>query len=364
MWISALVMYTSGSTGTPNGVMLPHRALRSSTWSISKYLENRAEDVLLLLLPLSFGYGFSQVTTAFRVGARVVLEKGFGLPFPIVQAIEQHRVTGLAGVPTVFALLLSLKELPARDLSSLRYLTNAGAGIAPAMAAKVRAAFPHVRFYPMYGQTECTRVTYLPPEDVDTKVGSIGRGMPNQEHWLVREDGSIIPEGSEETGELVVRGTHVMQGYWKAPELTARALRTAPDGRGTALYTRDLMRRDAAGYLYFVGRSDEDILKCKGQKVAPKEVEDAALSFPGVALAAVVGVPDPVLGEAVTAVVVPDEGVTLNLRELQRHVAARVDEASVPKYIDVVAALPRNERGKIDKKTVRAEATARHPVRA
>jgi len=355
-----LVIYTSGSTGTPNGVMLAHRALRASAWAISTYLENRADDVLLLLLPLSFGYGLTQLTTAFRVGACVVLEKGFGLPFPIVQAIEKHRVTGLAGVPTVFALLLSLKELPTRDLGSLRYFTNAGAGIAPAMIARVRAALPHVRFYPMYGQTECTRVTYLAPDQVDVRPESVGRGMPNQQHWLVAEDGRVV--SAEETGELVVRGSHVMDGYWKDPERTARALRPAPDGLGTALYTRDLFRTDAEGYLYFVGRSDE-ILKCKGQKVAPKEVEDALLTHPGVALAAVVGVPDAVLGDAVTAVVVAHEGVTLNLRELQKHVAALVDDASVPKYIDVVDALPRSERGKLDKRAIAEAARARHPLK-
>lgn len=359
-----LVIYTSGSTGTPNGVMLPHRALCSSAWSIATYLENRADDVLLLLLPLSFGYGLTQLTSAFQVGARVVLERGFGLPFPIVQAIEQHRVTGLAGVPTVFALLLSLKELPSRDLSSLRYLTNAGAGIAPAMIGRVRAALPHVKFYPMYGQTECTRVTYLPPDEVDRNPSSVGRGMPNQEHWLVDPDsGAIVGPGKgPATGELVVRGSHVMEGYWRDPERTARALRTAPDGRGVALYTKDLFRCDEQDWLYFVGRSDE-ILKCKGQKVAPKEVEDALLSHPGVALAAVVGVPDPVLGDAVTAVVVPHDGVTLNLRELQKHVAARVDDAAVPKYIDVVDVLPKNERGKLDKRSIAEAARARHPVK-
>ncbi|MCC6993024.1 MAG: AMP-binding protein [Deltaproteobacteria bacterium] len=359
-----LVIYTSGSTGTPNGVMLPHRALRSSAWAIATYLENRADDVLLLLLPLSFGYGLTQLTTAFEVGARVVLERGFGLPFPIVQAIEQHRVTGLAGVPTVFALLLSLKELPTRDLSSLRYLTNAGAGIAPAMIGRVRAALPHVKFYPMYGQTECTRVTYLPPEQADSNPASVGRGMPNQEHWLVDpETGAIVGPGKgPATGELVVRGSHVMEGYWKDPERTARALRTAPDGRSVALYTKDLFRVDADDNLYFVGRSDE-ILKCKGQKVAPKEVEDALLTHQGVALAAVVGVPDPVLGDAVTAVVVAHDGVTLNLRELQKHVAARVDDAAVPKYIDVVESLPKNERGKLDKRAIAEAARARHPVK-
>ena len=159
-----------------------------------------------------------------------------------------------------------------------------------------------------------------------------------------------------------MRGLHVMEGYSKDPERTARALRTAPDGRGVALYTRDLFRCDEQGWLYFVGRSDE-ILKCKGQKVAPKEVEDALLTHPGVALAAVVGVPDPVLGDAVTAVVVPHDGVTLNLREVQKHVAARVDDAAVPKYIDVVDALPKNERGKLDKRSIAEAARARHPVK-
>jgi long-chain acyl-CoA synthetase len=295
------------------------------------------------VLPLSFGYGLTQMFPALNVGARLVLEKGIVFPPVTLTRMVEQGATGFAMVPTMANLLLNL-DLTRYDLSRLRYVTNAGAGLPPELARRFRQALPHVRLYLMYGQTECLRVSYLDPAEVDARPDSVGRGMPNQEWLLVDEQNQ--PVGPDGIGELVVRGEHVMQGYWELPDETRRKLRPGRLAGEPMLYTGDLFKRDADGYLYFMSRQD-DIIKSRGEKVSPREVENALYALPGVAEAAVVGVPHPLLGQAVKAVIVLAEGAVLDARAVQRHCAACLEDFMVPSLVEFRTDLPKNERGKI-----------------
>lgn len=347
----AAVLYTSGSTGEPKGVMLTHRNMCAAAASISAYLENAESDVLLGCLPMSFGYGLSQMTTAFRSGARLVLEKGFAYPAQILEVMARERVTGFAGVPTIFAKLTETNGVRDHDLTSLRYLTNAAAALPEKHLVALRTLIPGARLYSMYGQTECTRCSYLPPGDVARKPTSIGVAIPNTELWLVDAQDRRVGPGV--VGELVVRGATVMRGYWGRPEETAKKLRPGPIPGEQVLYTGDLCRTDEEGYLHFVGRTD-DIFKSRGEKVAPKEVEAVLHQADGVVECAVVGVPDAALGAAIKAFVVLEEGRPFDERALRRFCQERLESFMVPTLFEPRTSLPRTANGKIDKKELRA----------
>jgi len=341
----ATLVYTSGSTGRPKGVMITHLNAIAAAHSIIGYLENTSHDVVLNVLPLSFGYGLYQVFMMFRVGGTVVLERSFTYPAAILDRIVRERATGFPMIPTISALLLQM-DLTKWDFSHLRYITNAGAAMPLEHIAKLRKLMPHVKIYSMYGQTECTRVTYLPPDQIDARPGSVGRGMPNQEHYIVDDSGNRVGPGV--VGELVVRGAHVMKGYWEMPQATDKALRPGPLPGERVLHTGDLFKSDEEGYLYFVARKD-DIIKTRGEKVSPREVEDVLYALPGVAQAAVIGVPDKILGSAVKAVIVPRGGAQLTEREVLRHCAAHLDDYMVPKFVEFRDEMPTTASGKVAK---------------
>ncbi|HYH37808.1 MAG TPA: AMP-binding protein [Azospirillum sp.] len=335
----AAILYTSGTTGKPKGVMLTHANLVATARSIAGYLKNTPDDVVLCLLPLTFGYGLSQVTTSALVGFTLVLERSFAFPLDTLKRMVEHRVTGLPGVPTVFATLLQMDAVKDADLSSLRYLTNAAAPLPVAHLQRVRELFPGAAFYSMYGATECsTRIAYLEPSELATRPGSVGKAIPNCEAYVVDDAGERAAPG--EVGELVVRGANVMRGYWNRPEATADRLR---DG---AYHTGDLFRADEQGFLTFVARKD-DVFKCRGEKVSPKEVEAVLCELPAVAEAAVLGVPDPADGMAVKAVIVPREGASLTPAAIVQHCRARLEGHMVPKVVEFRADLPKTESGKL-----------------
>ncbi len=346
----ATICWTSGSLGEPKGVMLTHQMLRNNAAAIGAYLDHGPNDVILCVLPLSHTYGLFQLLVAHAFGGTLVLEKGYGMPFPVVQRIVEERVTGFAGVPTIFASLLSLKKLPTYDLSSLRYVTNAAYDLPAAQIARLRDAIPSASFFAMYGQTECTRVCYLPPADAAARAGSVGISLPNQETWVEREDGSRAEPG--EVGELVVRGANVMRGYYGDPEATARALRPGRWPGEVVLHTNDLFRMDGDGYLHFVARKD-DIIKTRGEKVSPVEVEGVIARGDGVGEVAVVGVIDATLGAAVKACIVPSAGRTVSADDVRRAVRDALGEVAVPKVVEVVEALPRTASGKVKKGELR-----------
>lgn len=342
----AALIYTSGSTGNPKGVMLTHRNMRSAATTIAAYLENTAEDVIFSVLPLSYGYGLLQVLTAFKAGATVVLERSLAYPHAVLQRVVREQATGFPMVPTISAMLLQM-ELAKYDLSHLRYVTNAGAAWPTEHIRQLRLRLPHVQLVAMYGLTECLRVSYLPPAEIDRRPTSVGRGMPNEEVWIVDEEGQRAGPGV--VGELVVRGSHVMQGYWDLPEETDRVLRPGLLPGERVLYTGDLFQADDAGYLYFVGRKD-DIIKSRGEKVSPREVENVLYSHPDVAEAAVIGVPDALLGQSIKAIVTlkPDRPVTG--QELLCHCAGHLEDFMVPQAVEIRETLPKTANGKINKR--------------
>jgi len=340
----ACLVYTSGSTGDPKGVMSAHSNVVFAASSIISYLENRPDDIVINALPLAFDYGLYQLLMTFKFGGTLVLERSFTYPAQILKRMEEERVTGFPGVPTVFAILLQM-DLRKYDLSSLRYITNTAAALPPSHIQQIRDKFPWATLYSMYGLTETKRTLYLPPEQLDARPGSVGIAIPGTQVWLEDELGNRL--GPNQVGELVVRGRHVMRGYWEAPEATAKRYRPGPLPGERVCYSGDLFRMDDEGFLYFVGRQD-DIIKSRGEKVAPKEVENVLYSLPGVVEAAVIGVPDPLLGEAVKAFVVSqDPG--LHETDVLRHCRAHLEDFMVPQIVVLVDALPKTESGKIKK---------------
>ena len=342
----AAIIYTSGSTGDPKGVMLSHRNMLTAATSIAAYLGNVEDDVFLNALPLAFDYGLYQMIMAFAAGARLVLEPSFAVVPQVVARMEKERVTALPLLPTVCALLAELKTLREFDLSSVRYVTVSGATLTAKHIEFLRGAFPRARIFSMFGLTECKRCTYLPPEDLERKPTSVGIAIPNTELWLVDEEGREV--GPHQVGQLVIRGATVMQGYWDDPALTAERLKPGASPGERVLYTGDLCTRDDDGYLYFVGRTDE-VIKSRGEKVAPREVEITLGRIPGIREAAVIGVLDPILGQAVKAYVVLDHDVALSASQILAVCQRSLAVASVPKHVQFVSSLPRGATGKIDK---------------
>ena len=342
----AAIIYTSGSTGDPKGVMLTHRNMLAACASISTYLEIKDDEVILDVLPLAFDYGLYQMIMAFAAGARLVLERSFAYPAQVLKVMAAERVTGFPGVPTIFAQLGEFKSLRDYDLSSIRYVTNTAAALPEKHIRMLSELFPGARIYSMYGLTECKRCSYLPPHDLHRKPGSVGIAIPNTELWIIDEDGERVGPGV--VGQLVIRGATVMKGYWEKPEATARKLKPGPLPGELVLHTGDYCKLDEEGYLYFVGRMD-DVIKSRGEKVAPKEVELVLMNIPGVREAAVIGVPDPLLGHAVKAFIVLETGADLGERQIQKECQGRLENFMVPKYIVTVPSLPSTDTGKIRK---------------
>lgn len=343
----AMLVYTSGSTGFPKGVMMTHQNVVAAATSITAYLENTPDDIILNVLPISFDYGLYQVLMSVKTGATLVLEKSFAFPAAIFERMRAERVTGLPLVPTMAAIILQMKDLRPGDFPHLRYLTNTAAALPPSHILRLRALFPGASLYSMYGLTECKRCTWLPPSELEARPGSVGIAIPGTEAYVIRDDGSRADPG--EPGELVIRGPHVMKGYWENPEATARALMDGPFAWEKVLRTGDLFRTDAQGFLYFLGRKD-DIIKSRGEKVSPKEVENVLYALSGIKEAVVVGVPDKILGMAIKALVVPAAGAALTADDIIRHCRRNLEDYMVPKMVEFRQELPKTESGKISRR--------------
>lgn len=345
----AAIIYTSGSTGEPKGAMLTHRNVAFASWSVTTLLENTADDVILGVVPMAFNYGLYQWLMTVRLGATLVLERSFAFPVAILQRVADTGVTGFAGVPTMFALLGELKDVPVPPLTGVRYVTSTAAALLPKHFDAIARWFPNAKVYSMYGLTECKRVSWLPPADVARKPGCVGVPIPGTEFWVVDAEGRRHDRAAE--GELVVRGSHIMAGYWRKPEVTARFLRPGLLPGEVIFYTGDYARLDDEGYLYFIARMDE-VIKTRGEKVAPREVEAALERIEGVRECAVVGVHDDLLGAAVKAfVVLADE---YQGRYSEKDVMLRLGQVleayMVPKHVEFRASLPKTAMGKIVKK--------------
>jgi len=342
----AMLIYTSGSTGRPKGVMMNHRNIEAAATSITTYLENTEDDIILNVLPLAFDYGLYQLLMAVKLGATLVIEKSFAFPAAIFEVMRREKVTGLPLVPTMAAMILNMKDLEPGSFPDLRYISNTAAALPPAHIERLRVLLPGTTIFSMYGLTECKRCTYLPPSRLDDKPGSVGIAIPNTEAFVVDDEGQRVAPG--EIGQLVIRGPHVMQGYWQNSEATEKALRPGPNPWEKVLYTGDLFYADDEGFLYFVGRTD-DIIKTRGEKVAPKEVEAVLVSCPGVVEAVVVGKADPVLGHAIHAIVVKSDP-ELGERDIIRHCAKNLEDFMVPKSIEFRDSLPKTDTGKVSRR--------------
>jgi acyl-CoA ligase (AMP-forming) (exosortase A-associated) len=355
----AAILYTSGSTGGPKGVVLSHRNLIVGAESVSSYLRNSADDVILSVLPLSFDAGFSQLTTAFAVGAHVVL-LNYLLAKDVVRACARHQVTGLTCVPPLWLQLVD-QDWPPEAAENLRYFANTGGRMPRATLARLRALFPQASPFLMYGLTEAFRSTYLDPEQIDHRPDSIGKAIPNAEILVVRPDGTPCDPGEE--GELVHRGPLVSLGYWNDPERTAERFRPAPGTPAqvclpeTAVWSGDSVTRDQEGFLYFVGRQD-DMIKTSGYRVSPTEIEEAAYDTGLVTDAVALGVDDPELGQRVVLVVSPPAGGELDTEDLLGVLRGSLPLFMVPRRIEVRPEIPRSPNGKFDRNALRQE-TAR-----
>src|SRR5471032_36740 len=352
------ILYTSGSTGRPKGVVLSHRNMVTGALSVASYLRNTPEDRILCVLPFSFDYGLSQLTTAFASGACAVL-MNYLLLRDIIELVERERITGLAAVPPLW---IQLAQLSWQGAGHLRYINNSGGAMPTHTVRTLRAALPRTQIYLMYGLTEAFRSTYLAPDQLARRPDSIGRAIPNAEVLVLRPDGS--PCAADEPGELVHRGALVAMGYWNDPARTAERFRPLPPRAAglplaeLAVWSGDTVRRDAEGYLYFIGRSDE-MIKTSGYRVSPTEVEQAVYASGLVGEAAALGVPHPVLGAAIALLVTAAPGMELNRDALLAACRLRLPSYMVPAYIVIRGdCLPRNPNGKIDRPLLAAELAA------
>ncbi len=344
----ASIIYTSGSTGFPKGVTLSHKNMASAADSIITYLENTPDDIIFNVLPLSFDYGLYQVLMAFKFGGTVILEKSFVFPHHVLQRIKEEKATGFPIVPAIANILLRLKDLKKYELSTLRYITNTAQKLPKKTIFSLMDAFPHVRIYSMYGLTECKRVTYLPPEKLKAKPESVGKAMPNTEAFIVDEQGNKITKPGV-VGELVVQGPNVMVGYWNKPKETDEVIKPGNNPSDRWLYSGDLFTMDEDGDLYFFGRKD-DMIKTAGEKVSPKEIENVLYDIKDVLEAAVIGVPDEIIGQAIKAVVALKRGSNLTENEIILRCSKNLENFMVPKYVEIRQELPKTSTGKISKK--------------
>lgn len=346
----AAILYTSGSTGRPKGVVLSHRNMVAGAVSVSSYLENTADDRILAVLPLSFDYGLSQLTTAFRVGATAVLINHL-LARDILKAVIAERITGLAAVPPLW---IQVAPLPWPADCTLRYLTNSGGAMQRPTLDALRQALPKARPFLMYGLTEAFRSTFLPPEELERRPDSMGKAIPNAEVMVLRPDGSECAPG--EPGELVHRGALVSLGYWNDAAKTAERFKPFVSVHHglvlteMAVWSGDTVRKDEQGFLYFITRADE-MIKTSGYRVSPSEVEEVVYARPGVAEAAAIGVEHPQLGQAIVVVAYPKDGVAMTAAELLAACKPHLPAYMLPaKLVIAEASLPRNPNGKIDRK--------------
>ncbi len=359
----AAILYTSGSTGKPKGVVLSHRNMVAGAKSVASYLENNADDTLLAALPLSFDAGFSQLTTAFHVGARVVL-LNYLLPRDVLKALERERVTGLTAVPPLY-IQLTQQDWPQAIADNLRYFANTGGRMPLETLSALRARAPKSKPYLMYGLTEAFRSTYLPPAEVDRRPDSIGKAIPNAEILVLREDGT--PCAANEPGELVHRGALVGMGYWNDVEKTAERYKPLPVGVGgreaglvlpeLAVFSGDTVRRDEDGFLYFIGRRDE-MIKTSGYRVSPTEVEEILYGTKLVAECVAFGVDHDTLGQTIEVIATPAPDTQLDEATLLAECRRLMPAYMVPAHIDLRergVPLPRNPNGKIDRKRLSTE---------
>jgi acyl-CoA synthetase (AMP-forming)/AMP-acid ligase II len=348
----AQIIYTSGTTAEPKGVMLTHRNLFANTESIIQYLELTHDDKVMVVLPFYYSYGNSLLLTHVACGGTLVIDNRFAYPEKVLERMKEEAVTGFSGVPSTFAILVHRAGLKNHELPALRYLTQAGGPMSPALARELKEALPNARIFIMYGQTEASaRLSYLDPAELLTRTGSIGKAIPGVELTVKNEEGEEVGVG--EVGEIIARGDNIMKGYWLNPALTEEAVRE--DG----LHTGDLARRDEDGYLYIVSRKS-DMIKSGAHRISPKEIEEVIMEDGRIHEVAVVGEPDPIMGETIKALVVAKPGQEVSTRDIGRICARHLPAYKVPKKVEFRENLPKTASGKLKRQALRQERKKSH----
>jgi long-chain acyl-CoA synthetase len=346
----AALIYTSGSTGFPKGVMMTHQSMVFASWSLIEYLRLSDEDRIILLLPLAFDYGLYQLLMAVTTGGSLIVEQSFTFQASVYKQMETYRPTVFPGVPTIYAMMIATNKKSGLSFDFINKVTNTAAALPAEFIPDLKKIFPKALIFKMYGLTECKRVCYLEPELVDIKPDSVGKAIPGTEVFLLSPDGKPVPPG--EKGILHIRGPHVMLGYWKKEDLSMEMLRPGNLPYERVLYSNDWFRMDEEGFLYFLGRND-DIIKTRGEKVSPMEIENVLYKISGIKEAAVIGVPDEIMGEAIIAFLTTHDQSQRNEKEIIRECMSNLELFMVPQRVIFLNEMPKSSNSKIDKKELK-----------
>ena len=344
----ASLIYTSGSTGFPKGVMMTHESMVFASWSLTEYLRLSEDDRIMLVIPLAFDYGLYQLLMSVTVGGTLIIEQSFAFPSSVYKDIEKYKPTVFPAVPTIFSMMIDMNKKSGLNFPEIEKITNTAAALPAKIIPDLKKVFPNALIFKMYGLTECKRVCYLEPELIEDKPASVGKAIPGTEVFLLSPDGKEVPKG--EAGILHVRGPHVMLGYWNNEKLSKVMLRSGKLPYERVLCTNDWFRMDEDGFLYFLSRND-DIIKTRGEKVSPIEVENVIYKSEGVKEAAVVGIPDDIMGEAIVAFVTSFKP-GLTEKNIQRVCMENLEIFMVPSKVVFLDNMPKSPNGKIDKKVL------------
>ena len=346
----AALIYTSGSTGFPKGVMMTHQSMVFTTWSLIEYLRLSEIDRIMLLLPLAFDYGLYQLIMAITVGGTLIVEQSYIFPATIYKNIERYKPTVFPGVPTIYAMMIAANKQNGVQFDCIEKVTNTAASLPAEFIPDLKKIFPNALIFKMYGLTECKRVCYLEPELIDQKPNSVGKAIPGTEVFLLSSNGQPVPAG--ETGILHIRGPHVMLGYLNKKELSAEMLKEGKLPGEKVLCSNDWFKMDEEGFLYFQGRND-DIIKTRGEKVSPVEIENVIYRIKGIKEVAVMGVPDVILGESIIVYATLHNLAQLSEKEVQRECIKHLEAFKIPKKVFFLEEMPKSSNGKIDKKELK-----------
>lgn len=343
----AALIYTSGSTGFPKGVMMTHQSMVFTSWSLVQYLRLSEADRIMLLLPLAFDYGLYQLLMAITIGGTLIVEQSFIFMASLYKSIKKNRPTVFPGVPTIYAMMIAAGKDSPVSFDCIEKVTNTAALLPAEFIPKLKGIFPRALIFKMYGLTECKRVCYLEPELIDIKPASVGKAIPGTEVFLLSPDGKAVATG--EPGILHIRGPHVMLGYWQKEELSREMLRSGKLPWERILCSNDWFRMDEDGDLYFLGRND-DIIKTRGEKVSPVEIESVIYRIYGVKEVAAMGVPDQIMGESIVVYITKDEMIELTEKEIQRECMNYLENFMIPQKVIFLEEMPKSANGKIDRK--------------
>ena len=347
----AALIYTSGSTGFPKGVMMTHQSMVFTTWSLIQYLRLKEEDRIMLMLPLSFDYGLYQLLMSITIGGTLIVEQSFTFPASIYKSVEQHQPTVFPGVPTIYAMMIASGKEHGIVFPCVEKITNTAAALPADFIPELEKIFPNALIFSMYGLTECKRVSYLEPELINEKPNSVGKPIPGTEVFLLSPEGNPVPVG--EPGILHIRGPHVMAGYWNKAELSSEMLKPGKIPGEMVLCSNDWFRMDEDGFLYFQGRND-DIIKSRGEKVSPIEIENLIQRIDGIREVAVFGIPDVLLGESIIACATLYNEAKIGEKDIMKKCITHLELFMVPQKIVVLNDMPKSTNGKIDKKVLKS----------